>query len=92
MEGGLLLRQGPGLLGAVAVGYAAAEGYGGVRHDTYERYARREWEMKHGARPRYVRPAEPAYVAELEQLAQLERRRLITNDEFQAKKRQLLGI
>jgi putative oligomerization/nucleic acid binding protein len=37
-------------------------------------------------------PAEPAYVAELERLAQLRDQGVLTADEFDAKKRQLLGI
>jgi hypothetical protein len=88
----MLLRQGPGLFGAVAVGYAAAEGYGAVRHHTYEQYARREWEKKHGRRPQYGPPAEPQYLAELRQVAELAREGLLTADEFQAKKKKLLGI
>jgi hypothetical protein len=36
--------------------------------------------------------AEPDYMAELERLAQLKNQGIITEDEFQAKKRQLLGI
>jgi hypothetical protein len=37
-------------------------------------------------------PAEPAYVAELERLAELRDRGVITAGEFDAKKRQLLGL
>jgi hypothetical protein len=37
-------------------------------------------------------PAEEAYVAELEQLAQLRNQGILTEEEFQAKKRQILGI
>jgi hypothetical protein len=36
--------------------------------------------------------AEPGYVAELERLAQLRDQGVITGDDFEAKKRQLLGI
>lgn len=36
--------------------------------------------------------AEPAYVAELEKLAQLRDQGVLTPEEFEAKKRQLLGI
>jgi len=36
--------------------------------------------------------AEPDYMAELEKLAQLKSQGIVTEDEFQAKKRQLLGI
>jgi hypothetical protein len=37
-------------------------------------------------------PAEPDYVAELERLAQLRDQGVITADDFDAKKRQLLGL
>jgi Short C-terminal domain len=37
-------------------------------------------------------PAAPGYVAELERLAQLRDQGVITADDFEAKKRQLLGI
>lgn len=37
-------------------------------------------------------PAEADYMAELQQLAQLRDSGILTNDEFEAKKRQLLGI
>jgi hypothetical protein len=37
-------------------------------------------------------PAEPDYTAELEQLAQLKAQGILTEEEFQAKKKQILGI
>jgi membrane protease subunit (stomatin/prohibitin family) len=37
-------------------------------------------------------PAEPDYTAELEQLAQLKNQGILTEEEFQAKKKQILGI
>jgi hypothetical protein len=37
-------------------------------------------------------PAAPGYAAELEQLAQLRDQGVITSEDFEAKKRQLLGI
>jgi hypothetical protein len=40
----------------------------------------------------YDAPAEPDYTAELEQLAQLKAQGILTEDEFQAKKKQILGI
>ena len=48
--------------------------------------------------PEYAPPAapaqsaEPGYVAELEQLGRLKEQGLITDDEFEAKKKQILGI
>lgn len=37
-------------------------------------------------------PAEPSYIAELEHLAQLRDQGVISSEEFDAKKKQLLGI
>jgi hypothetical protein len=37
-------------------------------------------------------PAEPSYAAELEQLARLRDQGVITADDFEAKKKQILGI
>jgi hypothetical protein len=37
-------------------------------------------------------PAEPSYVAELEQLAGLKQQGIISEEEFDAKKKQILGI
>jgi Short C-terminal domain/Domain of unknwon function (DUF3824) len=42
--------------------------------------------------PQQAAPAEPDYMAELEKLGQLKNQGIITEDEFQAKKKQILGI
>jgi Short C-terminal domain len=42
--------------------------------------------------PQYEAPAAPGYAAELEQLAQLRDQGVITAEDFEAKKKQLLGI
>jgi hypothetical protein len=42
--------------------------------------------------PPPAEPAQPAYVAELEQLGRLKEQGLITDDEYEAKKKQILGI
>jgi hypothetical protein len=47
--------------------------------------------MEQGVQGTYVAP-EPDYTAELERLAQLKAQGILTDEEFQAKKRQLLGI
>jgi hypothetical protein len=39
-----------------------------------------------------AQPPQPAYVAELEQLGRLKEQGLITDDEYEAKKKQILGI
>jgi len=44
------------------------------------------------AAPAAAEAAEPDYVAELEKLAQLKSQGILTEEEFQAKKKQLLGI
>lgn len=37
-------------------------------------------------------PAEPSYVAELQRLAELKSQGLITDEEYEAKKKQVLGL
>ena len=37
-------------------------------------------------------PAEPDYAAELEKLAQLKNQGILSDEEFEAKKKQILGI
>jgi hypothetical protein len=44
------------------------------------------------APPPPAAPAEPDYVAELAKLAQLRDQGIISNDDFEAKKKQILGI
>ena len=63
------------------------------------RLARREAELAAEQRPcdlcghaAPAAPAEPDYAAELEQLAQLKNQGILTEEEFQAKKKQILGI
>ena len=44
------------------------------------------------APPPAAAPAEPDYMAELEQLAQMRDQGILSDEEFEAKKKQLLGI
>ena len=44
------------------------------------------------AAPAPAEPAAPDYAAELEQLAQLKNQGILTEEEFEAKKKQILGI
>jgi Short C-terminal domain len=44
------------------------------------------------AEPATAAPSEPEYMGELERLAQLRDQGIITNEDFEAKKKQLLGI
>jgi hypothetical protein len=49
--------------------------------------------LDQSAAPQYApAPEEPAYMAELEQLAQLQAQGIISEEEFAAKKKQLLGL
>jgi membrane protease subunit (stomatin/prohibitin family) len=89
-----LLRQGPGLLrGAARVGVAAGVA-GRVQHRQQEKWAAEEQEQQMQQAPQA--PAAGAgqgdYTAELEKLAKLRDEGVITPDDFEAKKKQLLGI
>jgi Short C-terminal domain len=89
-----LVRRGPGLLrGAARVGVAAGVA-GRVRHHQDEKWAA----QGQPADEQQAAPAPPAaagdadYTAELEKLAKLRDEGVISADDFEAKKRQLLGI
>jgi hypothetical protein len=89
-------RRGPGLIRGVAATAVVAGTAGAVRHRQDQRYARQEQEQYDqqmaAQQPVYAEPAEPDYTAELQQLAQLKTQGIITEEEFEAKKRQILGI
>jgi Short C-terminal domain len=53
---------------------------------------RQDFEPAGEPEPQYAEPAAPGYAAELEQLAQLRDQGVITGEDFEAKKKQLLGI
>jgi hypothetical protein len=85
-------RRGPGLLrGAARVGVAAGVA-GRVRHRQEEKWAA----QGQPAEEPQAAPAAPAgggdYTAELEKLAKLRDEGVISADDFEAKKKQLLGI
>jgi Short C-terminal domain len=62
------------------------------------RVARRQqarYDQEAAAPPEFAQPAaaaEPDYVAELEQLAHLKAQGILTDEEFEAKKKQILGL
>lgn len=97
----MFARRGPGLA-RMAVGTAVVAGTAGaVRHRQDRRYAAQdqaEYEQQMAeqqmAAQQAAAPAEPAGTdyAELEKLAQLKTQGIITQEEFDAKKKQLLGI
>jgi Short C-terminal domain len=95
-------RRGPGLVGMAARTAVVA----GTATAVSGRVARRQQRKYAEEDQQYVQqvyepmadpqaggaPGEPDYTAELEQLAQLKAQGIITEDEFQAKKKQILGI
>ena len=96
-----LARRGPGLVGvaartAVFAGTATAVS-GRVQRRQQRRWAEEdqqayEAQAYEAQAQAPMQAAEPDYTAELEQLAQLKAQGIITEDEFQAKKKQILGI
>jgi hypothetical protein len=87
-----LARRGPGLLrGAARVGVAAGVA-GRVRHHQDEKWAGEDQPAaEQQAAPAPEAPAGD-YTAELEKLAKLRDEGVISADDFEAKKKQLLGI
>jgi hypothetical protein len=72
-----------------------------VRHRQEQKYAAQDqaayeqaaYEQQAAAAPAApAEPAEPDYAAELEKLAQLKAQGIISEEEFEAKKKQILGI
>jgi predicted Zn-dependent peptidase len=70
---------------------------GAVRHRQDEKYSAQDQAAydqqvaaQQAAAP--AAPAAPDYAAELEQLAQLKAQGILTEEEFEAKKKQILGI
>jgi hypothetical protein len=92
-------RRGPGLVRAAATTAVVAGTAGAVSHRQQQRYAaqdqaRYDQQMatQQAAAPLPATPAAPDYAAELEQLAQLKAQGILTEEEFEAKKKQILGI
>ena len=93
-------RRGPGLVRAAATTAVVAGTAGAVRHRQDQRYARQDqeaYDQQVAAQQAYEQqaptaPAAPDYTAELEQLAQLKAQGILTDEEFEAKKKQILGI
>jgi hypothetical protein len=101
----MFARRGPGLVRAAATTAVVAGTAGAVRHRQDQRYARQEqeayndqlaaqqaYEQQAYAQQAAAAPAVPDYTAELEQLAQLKAQGILSEEEFQAKKKQILGI
>ena len=92
-----MLRRGrPLLRTAAVVGTASAVG-GAVSHHQQQKYAQQDAEQYAPEPQQYApdpaaAPAAPDMTAELTQLAQLHTQGILTDEEFAAKKAQLLGI
>ena len=91
-------RRGPGLVGmaartAVVAGTATAVS-GRVQRRQQAKYAEQDAQyVQQVASPVVAEAAaEPDYMAELEQLAQLRDQGILTPEEFEAKKKQVLGL
>jgi Short C-terminal domain len=100
-----LMRRGPGLIGTAARAGVAVGVAGRVQRRQAERFAERDagiaaereqaYAQQTGPPPAQPAPApaaEPDYTAELEKLAKLRDEGVISADDFEAKKKQLLGI
>jgi membrane protease subunit (stomatin/prohibitin family) len=90
-------RRGPGLVRAAATTAVVPGTAGAVRHRQDQKYAAQdqaayEQQMAAQAQAAPAAPAAPDYAAELEQLAHLKAQGIITEEEFEAKKKQILGI
>jgi predicted Zn-dependent peptidase len=91
-------RRGPGLVRAAATTAVVAGTAGAVSHRQQQRYAAQDqaaYDQQLAAQQAAAPPAAsavPDYAAELEQLAQLKAQGILTEEEFEAKKKQILGI
>jgi Short C-terminal domain len=96
-----LMRRGPGLVrGAARVGVAAGVA-GRVRHHQDQKWAAQDQAAYEQEAPQAAPAPAPAaapasgggdYTAELEKLAKLRDEGVITSEDFEAKKKQLLGV
>ena len=90
-------RRGPGLVRAAATTAVVAGTAGAGRHRQDQNYAAQDQAaydqaMAAQAAAAPAAPAEPDYAAELEKLAQLKAQGILSEEEFEAKKKQILGI
>ena len=86
----MMRRRGPGLVGAAArtavVAGTATAVSGRVARRQQDKYASQEEAA--APAPAAAAPAEPEYMAELQQLAQLRDQGILSAEEFEAKKKQ----
>jgi predicted Zn-dependent peptidase len=96
-----MFRRRGGLVRAAATTAVVAGTAGAVRHRQDQKYAAQDQarydeemaaQQAYAAQAAPAAPAEPDYAAELEKLAQLKAQGILTEEEFEAKKKQILGI
>ena len=96
-----MFRRRGGLVRAAATTAVVAGTAGAVRHRQDQKYSAQDQEaydqqvaaqQAAAAQAAPAEPAAPDYAAELEQLAQLKAQGILTEEEFEAKKKQILGI
>jgi hypothetical protein len=86
----MMRRRGPGLVGVAVVAGTATAASGRVAQRQQEKSAAQEPQA--AAPPPVAEAAPPEYMEELEQLAQLRDQGILSPEEFDAKKKQILGI
>ena len=96
-----MFRRRGGLVRAAATTAVVAGTAGAVRHRQEQKYAAQDqaaYDEQMAQQAAYEQqaapaaPAEPDYAAELQKLAELKNAGVITEEEFEAKKKQILGI
>ena len=89
-----IVRRGPGLIGTAARAGVAVGVAGRVQRRQQQRWAAQDQAAyeEQAPPPAAAAAAEPDYAAELEKLAKLRDDGVITAEDFEAKKKQLLGI
>ncbi len=91
-----MLRRGRPLLRTAAIVGTASAVSGSVQHHQQQKYASQDAEAQQQAAPPEAAPAaapaEPDLQTQLVQLGQLHDQGILTDEEFSAKKAQLLGI
>ena len=93
-----MFRRRGGLVRAAATTAVVAGTAGAVRHHQDQKYAAQDqaaYDQQMAAQQAaaaQAAPGQPDYTAELEQLAQLKAQGILTDEEFEAKKKQILGI
>ena len=86
-----MLRRGRPILRTAAIVGTASAVSGSVQHRQQEKYAAQDAQAQQQAAPAPA-PAAPDMNDELTQLAQLHSQGILTDEEFAAKKAQILGI